>query len=190
MNARTLYLLLVLAGFHAIANAQLFKCKSAEGRILFQEVPCPAGATDMNPRPKAPAADANVMLPKADKGGGNWDPGPRPPMPSRPYPVATPRQSTPVTPAQAAQDQRQRKQADLERQLGEQRNAERKAEEEKAMAFNRMQRCNYARQQLGVAKTERPIYSYDNKGERQYVSDENRQATITAAERRVAAECN
>lgn len=54
-----------------------------------------------------------------------------------------------------------------------------------------MQRCNYARQQLGVVKTEgAKIYAHDNKGERQYVKDENRQATIAAAERRVAAECN
>ena len=52
-----------------------------------------------------------------------------------------------------------------------------------------MQRCNYARQQLGVAKAERPIYSYDNKGERQYVSDENRKATVAAAEKRVAEDC-
>lgn len=192
MNARTLYLLLILASFHALANAHLFKCKSAEGRLMVQEVACPAGTTDMNPRPKPPAAEASIVVPKKDnKPGANWDLGPRPAIQSYPHPVATPTQSTPVMPPQAAQEQRQRKQVDLDRQLAEQGNAEqRKAEEEKAIAFNRMQRCNYARQQLGVVKTERPVYSYDKKGERQYVSDENRQASITAAERRVAEECN
>jgi hypothetical protein len=192
MNARTVSLLLILAGFHAWTNAQLFKCKSADGRLMFQGVPCAADTTDMNPRPKPPAADASIVVPKRDnKPGANWDPGPRTAFPSLPSPVAAPNQSIPAMPAQAAQEQRQRKQVDFERQLAEQRNtAQRKAEEEKAIAFNRMQRCNHARQQLGVVKTERRVYSYDNKGERQYVSDENRQATITAAERRVAEECN
>ena len=41
-----------------------------------------------------------------------------------------------------------------------------------------------------MAKTERPIFSYDNKGNRQYVNDADRAATVTAAERRVAEECN
>jgi hypothetical protein len=192
MNARNLYLLLVLAGCHAIANAQLFKCKSAEGRTLFQEVPCAAGTTDMNPRPKPPAPEPSAAVPKRDnKAGANWDLGPRPAVQSYANPVAPPRQPTPVTPPQAAQEQLKRKQADLDRQQAEQGNAEqRKAEEEKAIAFNRMQRCNHARQQLGVVKTERPVYSIDNKGERQYVSDEKRQATIDAAQRRVTEECN
>jgi hypothetical protein len=53
-----------------------------------------------------------------------------------------------------------------------------------------MQRCNHARQQLGVAKTERPIFSYDNKGQRQYVQDDARKATVVAAEKRVAEDCN
>ncbi len=53
-----------------------------------------------------------------------------------------------------------------------------------------MQRCSHARQQLEVAKVGRPIFSRDNKGERQYVKDEDRQATTTAAEKRVAEECN
>lgn len=67
---------------------------------------------------------------------------------------------------------------------------EAKAQNEKAIAFNKMQRCNFARQQLGVTKELRPIYSHDSKGDRQYVPDDNRQATIAAAERRVNAECN
>ncbi|MEC5398656.1 DUF4124 domain-containing protein [Uliginosibacterium sp. H1] len=56
-------------------------------------------------------------------------------------------------------------------------------------AYNRSVRCNNARQQLGVAKSERPIFSYNNAGERQYVDDKNRAATIAAAERRVAEDC-
>jgi len=187
MNSRTLYLLLISASFHAFASAQVFKCKSADGRNIFQEVPCAAGTTDANPRRKPAATEESVVLPKKDnKPGANWDLGPRPTIPSPPSPVATPIQATLPMPPPVAREQRQTKQSELERQQAEQR----KAEDEKAAAFNRMQRCNYARQQLGVTKTERPIYSYNNKGERQYVSDENRQATITAAERRVAEECN
>jgi hypothetical protein len=191
MNSRTLYLLLVSAIFHASANAQLFKCKGADGRHVFQDVPCAAGTTDVNQRPKPAVSEASVVLPKKDnKPGANWDLGPRAAPPSRPMApppsVASPSQAAPPRSPQVAQEPRQRKPSDLEIQQAEQR----KAEAEKTAAFDRMRQCNHARQQLGVAKTERPIFSYDNKGNRHYVEDENRKAVITAAERRVAEECN
>lgn len=191
MNPRTLFLLLVASSLHAGAHAQMFKCKGADGQVSFQGVPCTAGTTDMNPPPRPAATEANPVLPRRDsKPGANWDTGPRPATPSLPSPVATPAPSNPPAPPAAprvAREPRQSPQAaELERQQAEQRSAE----DAKAAAFNRMQRCNHARQQLGVARTERPIYWYDNKGERQYVSDANRAATTAAAEKRVAEECN
>jgi hypothetical protein len=65
-----------------------------------------------------------------------------------------------------------------------------KAQNERILAHNRMLRCNLARQQLGVLKEARPVYSYDNKGERIYVKDENRAAQVSSAERRVVEDCN
>lgn len=192
MNARPLYLALALATLHAGANAQLFKCKGANDRAVFQDVPCAGGTTDANPRPKPVAAQASALPPAKDnKPGANWNLGPRTEPPSQPPPppsqFAQPAPAAPARSPQAGEEQRQRKQGDLEsRQAAEQR----KAEDDKAIAFNRMQRCNFARQQLGVVNGGRPIFSYDNKGERQYVDDENRKATTTAAEKRVAQDCN
>jgi hypothetical protein len=192
MNARPLYLALAFASLHAGANAQLFKCKGANDRVVFQDTPCAMGTTDANPRPKPAAREASVVLPDKDnKPGANWSLGPRPP-PSRPPPpppqLAEPAPAAPTrSPQQVSEEQRQRKQSDFERQQAAE---QKKAEDDKAVAFNRMQRCNYARQQLGVANSGRPIYSYDNKGERHYVEDENRKAATTAAEQRVAQDCN
>ena len=187
MRSRTFYLLLISISIHSIANAQMFRCKGADGRQSFQAVPCAASTTDLNPQPKAEAAKPTTVPQRRDnKPGANWDLGPRPVIPLPSSPAATPMPSVPPMPPQVAQRPRERQQGELDRQYDQQR----KAEDEKALAFNRMQRCNFARQQLGVAKTGRPIYRYDNKGERQYVADESRQATVIAAERRVAEECN
>ena len=190
MKSLPISLLLVLASLHGSANAQLYKCKAANGRFAFQDAPCAEGTTDANTRPKPAATEASTVVPLKSKGAGaNWDPGPRPEPPSRPpsVQVAAPAHAAPTRAPQTADEQRQRKQGDLERQQAAE---QRKAEDDKAAAFNRMQRCNYARQQLGVAKTERPIFSYDNKGERQYVPDENRKATLASAEKQVAQDCN
>lgn len=56
-------------------------------------------------------------------------------------------------------------------------------------AQNRASRCNVARQNLGRLKEQRPVFRYDNKGERQYLDDAARQSGITAAERSVAENC-
>jgi hypothetical protein len=65
-----------------------------------------------------------------------------------------------------------------------------KTQNEQIRAHNRMVGCNAARQQLGVLKESRPVYSYNNKGERVFVADENRAAQVSSAERRVAELCN
>ena len=189
MNFRSFFFLLALAGLHAGAHAQLFKCKGADGQYAFQQVPCAAGTTDANPRPKPAVAEAPAVLPPKDnKPGANWDLGPRALAPSRPpQQAAAPTQPVPTRPTQVSEERRQRKQGDLASQQADE---QRKAEEAKAVAFNRMQRCNHARQQLEVAKVGKPIFSRDNKGERHYVKDEDRPATTAAAERRVAEECN
>ena len=60
---------------------------------------------------------------------------------------------------------------------------------EEVKTYNRNVTCNHARQQLGVLKESGRVYSRDNKGERQYIDDETRQAEISAAEEKVAEEC-
>ena len=184
MNSRTLCFLLLLAGTHAVANAQVFKCKAADGRQVIQGFPCGPGTTDTDPRP---AAKPLVLRERDKSPGANWDLGPRPASPSYPSQAAAPTRSAPLLQPRQVATAPQPKQQDATEKLQA---AQRKADDEKAAAFNRMQQCNYARQQLGVVKTQRPIYAYDNKGVPQYVKDEDRQATVAAAERRVAEACN
>ncbi len=55
---------------------------------------------------------------------------------------------------------------------------------------NKAQRCNYARQYLETLQRQGRVYVRDSKGERVFVSDEQRPALIAAATRQVAQECN
>ena len=68
--------------------------------------------------------------------------------------------------------------------------AKKKAQAEEAAARNRQARCNNARNQLGVLKEQRPIFTRDDNGDRHYLSGDDRAAAIAAAQDRVAAECH
>ncbi len=144
-----------------IAQGQAYKCKQADGSLSFQDQPCQGGGSS-----------SKIALPSAPTVSGE------PSGPSGNSTVPKQRSARTFDPRQMQDEQTLRAQEEA------------KAQNEKAIAFNKMQRCNFARQQLGVTKELRPIYSHDSKGDRQYVPDDNRQATIAAAERRVNAECN
>lgn len=66
------------------------------------------------------------------------------------------------------------------------------ADEARAKAMeeqNRMARCQRARQQLGVAQTERPVFRKDSSGNRTYVDDADRAALLASSDQRVRQEC-
>jgi hypothetical protein len=161
MRTNLLALLMLIPLF---AHAQTYKCKQPNGSLSFQDQPCPAGAasTTLN----LPAAAARPAEPdnatKASK---------------------APRESRVIAAGDSAQD----KSRDYKRKREEEEIAARNQE---VKEYNKMQRCNFARKQLGVAKEARPIFRRDDKGDRQYVKDENRPAEISAAEQKVAEECN
>jgi len=144
----------------ALAFAQAYKCKQPDGSLSFQDHPCAPGS-----------AGSQVTL--------------------RPV---TGDYAEPASPRKAAKGAAHPKDiaskdgpSDYQRQLAEE---QARAENERNLAYNRTVRCNAARQQLGVVNSGRPIFSYDNKGERNYVKDENRATQVAAAERKVATECN
>ena len=60
---------------------------------------------------------------------------------------------------------------------------------QQAEALNRSSRCNTARRNLGALKTARPVFQYDNKGDKQYLDDGKRQSEMAAAQRDVAENC-
>ena len=68
-------------------------------------------------------------------------------------------------------------------------NEEIRAHNAQVDAQNRQVRCANARRDVGVLKEQRPVYRYDNAGNRIYVEDKNRAAELAAAQARVDAEC-
>ncbi|MDQ8020726.1 MAG: DUF4124 domain-containing protein [Moraxellaceae bacterium] len=162
MKALMICCIVVVPCMSLPAHAQAYKCKQANGRVSFQDQPCDDARSG-----------SAIVLPS----GGS--PAPAPARSSVPT-----GNTGKVHPAQKLSPQDQLREA--QRQREDRQIAEQNAKNE---AYNRSVRCNSARQQLGVAKSERPIYSYNNAGERQYVEDKDRAANVAAAERRVAEEC-
>ncbi len=72
----------------------------------------------------------------------------------------------------AAAEQRQRQQTEAERE-----------------AARRQARCHLARSNLQVLREQRPVYSFDEKGERVFVEDQDRQARIERHEQEVREFC-
>ena len=57
-------------------------------------------------------------------------------------------------------------------------------------AREKAERCAHAQQQLGVARSGRPIYRQDVSGGRNYVDDKDRENETAAAEQRMNEACN
>lgn len=147
----------------AAASAQAYKCKQPNGTISFQADPCETGPSTMINLPSSPPPVDSAPDPKG-----------RAPKQPKAHPGIAQQAAQNAQPNQA----RQREDAEI------------RAYNERVRADNKAQRCNHARQQLGVAQAQRPVYSTDNSGNRKYVEDGDRSATIASAQARVSAECN
>lgn len=163
MNIRIHCLALLLCA-PLVAQAQINKCKQPDGSLIFQDEPCPSGASRSTVSVLPPTSRADG----ASAGGEG---------------AQERRAGAPAQGQKSLQDQ-------VDEYKKRRAEKEQSAREAEAEAYNRNARCNYARQQLGVVKEVAPVFHYDNKGNKQYIPDENRQAAIAAAQRRVASECN
>ena len=193
MNTRLLYLALLLVSFHTVAHAQFFKCKDANDRYTIQDTPCAADpSAQERKRPKPGERDESAAQRQKDNApGANWGTRPQtaqeartnPPQPTAAIQANAPKSSAPASTGDSWQEK--------DREFQKRRTEEQtKAKNAQASAANQMRDCSNARQQLGVLKESRPVYSRDNKGEKQYLNDDNRQAALAAAEQRVAKACN
>lgn len=202
MPARLLYLALVLAGLSTGAHAGLNKCKGANGHYTYQNAPCPApaGASARN-LPTLAERNALVRQQKLeekrqryadDRPGANWDPGrtpgasmPPPPPPVQAQQPAVQAQSRPAAVPHAAPGGPSK--SEYEQKMAAQKV---EAENARVRAWNKSVECNHARQQLAVVRSEGRVHSVDNKGQRSYLADEQRDAVIADAQRRVNRACN
>jgi Domain of unknown function (DUF4124) len=164
LNRLFVCLVAVLMLVPALASAQIYKCKRADGSVGFQSDPCPAGT----------AGSAISVVPAS----GYYSGAPETSNATRKDGAQRAMRALP--PAQPnAQDAASRRAEE-----------ETRARNEEIAAHNKALRCNSARQQLGILREARPVYSRDNEGKRVYLEDSNRQAEISAAQQRVAAECS
>ena len=67
---------------------------------------------------------------------------------------------------------------------------EMQAQIDEMQARNKAQRCDYERQQLDVAKAQRPVFTRDNSGDRHYIDDDKRADLLAQHQQRVADACN
>lgn len=188
MKINPLCLTLILFGIHQFATAQVFKCKGVDGVVVFQGAPCPS-ETKLPPR-VLPTVGQKAELTSQQKNNGiegtNWDTT-KPKTVVNVPPTAPQYSSLPETQQPPVARTIQTRSADprATKSMGLS-----NAEVEQARAFNKANECNQARQQLAVNKESRPIYHYDNNGDKQYVADADRQAHLEAAQQRVNNACN
>jgi hypothetical protein len=177
----------------AAAAQQFFKCPQPDGSTKFQDSPCPG---TVKAHTTAPANNGPQGV-SSTKDEPYYDPYSPANVSQRLAPMHVPTNNAPVAPAAAPPAP-----AEQARRVATPRGAPpvqapaRSPEQEridqenaKTMAYNKSIRCDHARQQLGVATSERPVYSLDNKGERHYVEDADRDNMIKNAQRRVDEEC-
>jgi len=195
MNARSLCAALILASLQTIAHAQLFKCRSANGHYTFQDTPCVVqGQSRDRKQPRPGDRDASFAQKTSNNdSGANWEPRQQtfpqdhvnPPAQAAQARIHATRSPTAASSGKSWQEKEQ----EYQQRRAEQQKKETKAYNDKAKAYNQTQRCNHARQQLGVIEDGRRAYGLDNNGDRHYVADGERQAKITEARQSVAEAC-
>ncbi len=181
----------VLAAAPFAAQAQqVYKCPQANGTIGYQATPCP---TNDKPPAHPTAAQLNAQRAAQPKDDKPYDDPYANSVSSRPHPqapafVAPPSPFAPA-PAPAQTQSTSSLVADVQA---------RNRRENQQQAYQNAHRndkvvdtaaCNTARRNLGVLNEQRPVYSYDNKGNRVYVDDKDRASTIAQTQQSIASYC-
>lgn len=188
--------ILIVVCLPSIAQAKLVKCKLPDGVYVVQDVPCaPDPASVIVKRPVVGAKDpafsqksqssANwerttplVMDEHAARSGQAAAAEPFSSLPTRFFPSSQQKLALRDSGKSAGPDYLTRK-ADEER----------REYDEQAKTRKKQRVCDYARRQAGVAKMQRPIYTVDTKGDRQFIDDQDRSKVIAQADREAALVC-
>lgn len=97
--------------------------------------------------------------------------------------------SATTTPPQDSMSQLRSQVAALDQAQQQKTDAAQKAQQDRLKALEQQRRCAQAKQQQGVVNSGRPIYHLDEKGQRQYVDDSQRDATATKVQQQVNTDC-
>lgn len=182
----------VLAGLPLAAPAQVYKCALANGTIGYQGTPCPAHDKPAASPTVAQLNAQQAAAPRSDK--PDDDPYAKSADP-RPY-AQTPSFQAPPSPTGVAPAAAQPRATSTSRLVAEvqarnHRDAQQQAWKE-AHSNDKvvdLGACNAASYNLTLLKEQRPVYSYDSKGNRVYVEDKDRAAKIADTQRTISANC-
>jgi hypothetical protein len=178
----------LLAAAPLMAHAQVYKCVQANGTTGYQSTPCAAGD---KPAAHPSVAQLNAQRAAAPKDDKPYDDPYAGDASSRPHP------DVPATRAPASRDVvdlppgRSTSGLVADVQARNRRENEQHAYMEAHKNDKRvdMAACNAARHNLGVLSEQRPVYSYDNKGNRNYVEDKDRAGRIAETQRLISERC-
>ena len=178
-----------LAGAPLAAHAQVYKCTQANGSVGYQSTPCPAGT---RPAAHPTAAQLNAQEAARPKDDKPYDDPYKNSMSERPLPTApSPDAGTANVPGRP-EGQRSTSSLVADVQARNRRESQQQAYAEahkNDMTPARAQACGVARHSLGVLSEQRPVYSYDNKGNRVFIEDTDRAAALARAQQQVAENC-
>ena len=178
-----------LAGAPLAAHAQVYKCTQANGSVGYQSTPCPAGT---RPAAHPTAAQLNAQEAAKPKDDKPYDDPYKNSMSERPHSAApSPDAGTANAPVRP-QGQGSTSSLVADVQARNRRESQQQADAEahkNDMTPARAQACGAARHSLGVLSEQRPVYSYDNKGNRVFIEDKDRAAALARAQQQVAENC-
>lgn len=198
---KTVTLLAILAFFSlsGVAQAKLVKCKKPDGQSVVQDVPCPPGPGDAAAPVKRPVVgEKDPTFSQKSQSSANWErTTPLPPIDERAgraghSPVSQPFASLPTSFFPSSQPKLALREAG---KTGGSDYLTRKAEEERleyneqARARSKQHDCDFARKQASVVNLQKRIHKLDDKGERQFVDDQDRSRVIAEAERQASLFC-
>ena len=180
-----------LAAAPLAARAQVYKCMQANGSVGYQSTPCP---TNEKPAGHPSASQLNAQRAAAPKDDKPYDDPYANSVGSRPHPQAPVVQVPPspwnAAPAPAPAQNTSSLVADVQarNRRENQQQAYQEAHKNDKTAAN-VAACASAQHNLGVLNEQRPVYSYDSKGNRVFVEDKDRASTIAETQRTISANC-
>ncbi len=184
-SARRVGVALLVAAVPLLAHAQVYKCPQPNGTIGFQATPC---ATSDKPAAHPTLKQLNAQRASAPASGKPYDDPYASNAGSRPY-LPAPTGQERSTPNDAEARKTANLVADVQARNRRENQEQAYQDAHKDDKTVNIAACNNARHNLGVLSEQRPVFSYDNKGNRVFVEDKDRAARIAEAQRSVAASC-
>jgi len=179
-------LVAALAAAPLAARAQVYKCVQPNGTIAFQSTPC--SATD-RPSTRPTAAQLNAQRGASTKDVKPYDDPYASGSTTRPSSPAPALHTPPSTDEVAQAQKTSNLVADVQARNHRENQQQAYQEAHKNDKMVDMAACNGARHDLGILNEQRPVFSYDDKGNRVFVEDKDRASRIAEAQKLISASC-